>query len=149
MSDETQKSGGAAPATTTTTEGSLLDDILHETQLKPTDEGYDVTKQGIGALVKELLSPKHQGEKIDKAFADSLIADIDAKISQQLDTILHHPDLQKLESARRGLYKVAYTAEYGTLGGKPYGAIFSNYEFGPSPQDIALLQSVAAVGAMS
>ncbi|ERR1019366_3083453 len=189
MSDETQKSGGAAPATTTTTEGSLLDDILHETQLKPTDEGYDVTKQGIGALVKELLSPKHQGEKIDKAFADSLIADIDAKISQQLDTILHHRDLQKLESAWRGLkfavdrtdfrenikfevlnvskqdlatdfedapeitksglYKVAYTAEYGTLGGKPYGAIFSNYEFGPSPQDIALLQSVAAVGAMS
>ena len=188
MSDETQKSGGAAPAATTT-DASLLDEILHETQLKPTDEGYDVTKQGIGALVKELLSPKHQGEKVDKAFADALIADIDAKISQQLDVILHHPDLQKLESAWRGLkfvvdrtdfrenikievlnvskqdlltdfedtpeitksglYKIAYTAEYGTLGGKPYGAMFSNYEFGPSPQDVQLLQNVAAVGAMS
>jgi type VI secretion system protein ImpC len=144
---------------------------------------------GIKALMKELLSPKHQNEKVDKAFADALIAEIDEKISRQVDVVLHHPEFQKLESAWRGLkfvvdhtdfrenikvevlnvskadlmadfedapeitksglYKIAYTAEYGTFGGKPYGAMFSNYEFGPGPQDIQLLQNCAAVSAMA
>jgi len=187
MSDQTQGAGGEAAATTT--EGSLLDDILSETKLTPTDDGYDVTRMGIKALMKELLSPKHQNEKVDKAFADALIAEIDEKISRQVDVVLHHPEFQKLESAWRGLkfvvdhtdfrenikvevlnvskadlmadfedapeitksglYKIAYTAEYGTFGGKPYGAMFSNYEFGPGPQDIQLLQNCAAVSAMA
>lgn len=187
MSDQAQQAGGEAAAATT--EGSLLDEILSETKLNPTDEGYDVTRTGIKALMKELLSPKHQNEKVDKAFADALIAEIDEKISKQVDVILHHPEYQKLESAWRGLkfvidhtdfrenikvellnvskqdlmtdfedapeitksglYKIAYTAEYGTFGGKPYGAIFSNYDFGPGPQDIQLLQNCAAVSAMS
>jgi len=187
MSDQTQGAGGEAAATTT--EGSLLDEILSETKLTPTDEGYDVTRTGIKALMKELLSPKHQNEKVDKAFADALIAEIDEKISRQVDVVLHHPAFQKLESAWRGLkfavdhtdfrenikvevlnvskadlvadfedapeitksglYKIAYTAEYGTFGGKPYGAMFSNYEFGPGPQDIQLLQNCAAVAAMA
>jgi type VI secretion system protein ImpC len=187
MSDQTQGAGGEAAATTT--EGSLLDDILSETKLTPTDDGYDVTRMGIKALMKELLSPKHQNEKVDKAFADALIAEIDEKISRQVDVVLHHPEFQKLESAWRGLkfvvdhtdfrenikvevlnvskqdlmsdfedapeitksglYKTAYTAEYGTFGGKPYGAMFSNYDFGPGAQDIQLLQNCAAVAAMA
>jgi type VI secretion system protein ImpC len=188
MADQTQVAAGEAAATTTT-EASLLDDILSETQLKPTDEGYDVTRKGIQALMKELLSPKHQNEKVDKSFADALIAEIDEKITKQVDVILHHPSFQKLESAWRGLkflidhtdfrenikvevlnvskqdlmtdfedapeitksglYRIAYTAEYGTFGGKPYGAMFSNYEFGPGPQDVQLLQNCAAVAAMA
>jgi type VI secretion system protein ImpC len=186
MADQTQGAGGEAAATTT--EGSLLDDILSETKLAPTDEGYDVTRTGIKALLKELMSPKHQNEKVDKAFADALISEIDEKISRQIDVVLHHPDFQKLESAWRGLkfaidhtdfrenikcellnvskadlmtdfedapeitksglYKIAYTAEYGTFGGKPYGCMFANYEFGPGPQDVQLLQNCAAVSAI-
>src|SRR5690606_41549354 len=38
------------------------------------------------------------------------------------------------EVTKSGLYKIAYTAEYGQFGGKPYGAVFANYEFGPGPQ---------------
>ena len=53
------------------------------------------------------------------------------------------------EITKSGLYRIAYTAEYGTFGGKPYGAIFSNYEFGPGPQDVQLLQNCAAVAAMA
>jgi len=187
MSDQQQQAGGAAAEATTGE--SLLDDILSETRMQPSDEGYEVTKRGIAALIKEIVSPKHQGEKVDKAFADALIAEIDAKISKQLDVVLHTPALQKLESAWRGLkfvvdrtdfrenikvevlnvskedlmtdfedapeitksglYKIAYTAEYGTFGGKPYGAIFSNYDFGPGPQDVQLLQNCASVAAMS
>jgi type VI secretion system protein ImpC len=170
-------------------EGSLLDDILNETKLPPTDDGYAVAKRGIQALVTELLTPQHASEKIDRAFVDAMIAELDTKISKQVDQILHHPDFQQLESAWRGLkfavdrtdfrenikvellncskedlltdfedapeitksglYKIVYSSEYGQFGGKPYGAILSNYEVGPGPQDITLLQKVAAVGAMA
>ena len=185
-----EKTAGApAAATTTTTEGSLLDDILFETKLQKTDEGYDVAKKGIEVLIGELLKPEHAQDRVDKSLADMMIAELDAKISKQLDEVLHQKAFQQLESAWRGLkfavdrtdfrenirielvncskedlltdfedapeitksglYKIAYTAEYGTFGGKPYGAIFSNYEVGPGPQDITLLQKTAAVSAMS
>ncbi len=50
---------------------------------------------------------------------------------------------------RSGLYKIVYSTEFGQFGGKPYGAIISNYEFGPVPQDITLLQKCAAVASMA
>lgn len=179
----------AAEATTTTTELSLLDEILAETKMSPQEDAYDIAKRGVQAFIAELLAPKNADVKIDKSIVDGMIAEVDRKLSLQLDEILHAPAFQALESAWRGLkfvidrtdfrenikievlncskndlvedfedapeipksglYRVAYTAEYGQFGGKPYGAIFANYEFGPGPQDIALLQNCAAVAAMS
>ena len=184
---EEQAAGGAAA--TTTEGGSLLDEILGETKLTPTDEGYDTTRKGVQAFIAELLAPAHASEKVDKAFADALIAEIDHKLSKQLDVILHDPKFQKLESSWRGLkfvidrtdfrenikcellnvskedlqadfedapeitksgmYRTCYTAEYGTFGGKPIGCIVANYNFGPGPGDIQLLQNIAAVACMS
>jgi len=42
------------------------------------------------------------------------------------------------EVPKSGLYKIVYSAEYGTFGGRPFGAIVVNYDFGLGPQDIAL-----------
>ena len=55
----TERQGKAGPpaAATTTEATSIIDDILSETQLKPTDEGYDVTRKGIQAFLTELLAP--------------------------------------------------------------------------------------------
>ncbi len=53
------------------------------------------------------------------------------------------------EIPKSGLYKIVYSAEYGQFGGKPYGVMVGNYDFGPGPQDIALLQNCAAVAAMA
>ncbi len=50
---------------------------------------------------------------------------------------------------RSGMYKIVYLAEYGSFGGRPYGLIVGNYDFGPSPRDIALLQDCGAVASMS
>jgi type VI secretion system protein ImpC len=187
MSDPKTAAGAGSPAATTS-ELSLIDDILTETKLRPNDEGYDATRKGVQAFLTELLTQK-QGEKVDRALADVFIAEIDGKISKQLDEILHHKDFQKLESAWRGLkfavdrtdyrenvrtellncskedlitdfedasetvktglYRIAYTAEYGQFGGKPYGAIISNYEMGPGAQDVALLTKCAAVASMA
>ena len=179
----------AAPAAEATQEASLLDEIVNATKLKPSDEAYGVTKKGVEALIAQLLEPGKEVPKISKAVVDDMIAEIDKKMSLQLDAILHHPEVQKLESAWRsmkflidrtdfrenikleimnvskedllddfedspevvksGLYKTAYTAEYGQFGGEPYAAMVGNYEFGPGPQDIKLLQYVASVASMA
>ncbi len=168
---------------------SLLDEILQETKLKPSDEAYAVAKKGVEALISELVTPGKEVAKISPAVINEMVAEIDQKLSRQLDAILHHPEFQKLESAWRalkllvdrtdfrenikieivniskedlledfedapevvksGLYKLVYTSEYGQFGGQPYGAMIGNYEFGPGPQDIKLLQYVASVAAMS
>ena len=53
------------------------------------------------------------------------------------------------EIPRSGLYKTIYTSEYGQFGGQPYGLLVGNYEFGPGPQDMKLLQYVAGVAGMA
>ena len=53
------------------------------------------------------------------------------------------------EVPKSGLYKIVYSTEFGQFGGKPVGAIIANYDFGPGPQDITLLQKCGSVAAMS
>ena len=181
-----EKGGSPAPAAAET---SLLDEILKETKLKPSDDGYEPTRRGVQAFITELLAPARAPERIDKAIVDVMIAEIDKRLSAQVNEILHHEEFQKLESAWRGLkfmvdrtdfrenikvevlnvskddlltdfedspettkcglYRIAYSNEYGVFGGKPYGLICGNYDFGPGPQDMSLLQKCASVSAMA
>jgi type VI secretion system protein ImpC len=187
MAEQTEKQAGAVEAVEG--ESSLLDTILQETKLKPSEEGYSIAKRGVEAFIAELLTPDRKGAKVHQSVINDMIAEIDRKLSAQVDAIMHHPTFQKIESAWRGLkfavdrtnfrenikfellnvskedllndfedapevtksglYKSVYTAEYGTFGGKPVGAMIANYDFGPGPQDVKLLQYAASVGAMA
>ncbi len=187
---EEQMEKGAPVAEEKVSEGvSLLDEIVQATKLKPSDEAYDITKKGIETLISQLLEPGKEVSTISQSVVDDMIAEIDKKLSRQLDEIIHHPEFQKLESAWRslkflvdrtnfrenikievlnvskedllddfedapeipksGLYKIVYTNEYGQFGGQPYAALIGNYQFGPGPQDIKLLQYIASVAAMA
>ena len=97
MKKETQAPAAAAAGE------SLLDQIMQETRLKPNDEGYEVAKKGVEAFISELLQPQRKTEKVEQKMVDEMIAEIDRKLSKQVDEILHHEDFQKLESAWRGL----------------------------------------------
>src|SRR6185295_14835658 len=83
--------------------GSLLDEIMVQTKLKPSDEGYEVAKKGVQAFISQLLAPAGKDQKADKKMVDGMIAELDTKLSRQLDEVLHAPAFQKLESAWRGL----------------------------------------------
>src|SRR5688500_10593881 len=96
---EEQAEGAEAEAA----EGSLLESMLSEAKIKPNDETYDVAKRGIQAFVTEMLAPSRKGERVDKAVVDAMIAEIDQRMSAQINAILHHSEFQKLESAWRGL----------------------------------------------
>lgn len=93
----------AGSATTTQESGSLLDSILQETRIQPNDEGYEAAKQGIGAFIGALLKPEALGEKVNSAVVDQMVAEIDRKLSAQINAILHDEAFQKLESAWRGV----------------------------------------------
>ena len=86
---------------------SILDSIIAETRLTPDDEAYGIARRGVSAFIEELLKPQNNGEPVKKAMVDRMIAEIDAKLSRQMDEILHHADFQSLESAWRG--PVSYT----------------------------------------
>jgi type VI secretion system protein ImpC len=90
-----------AEAAATAQEVSILDDIVQATKLKPADEAYDVTKKGVEALIAQLLEPGRVVPKISKAIVDDMIAEIDSKLSMQLDAVMHNEQFQKLESAWR------------------------------------------------
>ncbi|WP_339490397.1 type VI secretion system contractile sheath large subunit [Pseudomonas sp. EL_65y_Pfl2_R95] len=85
------------------TEGGLLDQIIAETRLTPDDEAYGIAKRGVSAFIEELLKPQNQNEPVKKAMVDRMIAEIDAKLSSQMDEILHNQNFQALESSWRGL----------------------------------------------
>ena len=96
---QTQKSKGVAADASL----SLLDEILSEAKLKPKDEGYDVAKRGVQAFITEMLAPHRSEERVDKALVDAMIAEIDKRLSSQVNEILHAKEFQKLEASWRGL----------------------------------------------
>ena len=96
---QTQKSTGVAADASL----SLLDEILSEAKLKPKDEGYDVAKRGVQAFITEMLAPHRSEERVDKALVDAMIAEIDKRLSSQVNEILHAKEFQKLESSWRSL----------------------------------------------
>lgn len=188
MAEEEKKVQETKAAETAAEGVSLLDEIVQATRMKPTDEGYAITRQGVQAFIDEILKPGKE-VRVTQDVVDEMIAGIDQKLSEQMDMILHNETFQKIESTWRsmkylvdktdfreniriefmnvskedllddfsdapevtksGLYKIAYTSEYGQFGGKPYGLMVGNYEFGPGAQDIRLLKYVASVANMS
>ena len=57
-------------------------------------------------------------------------------------------DLEKAaEFDQSTLFKKIYEEEYGQLGGKPYGMLVGDYQFGRSPEDISLLKMISQVAA--
>jgi len=101
MADEQKKT--LEEAVDTVEEFSILDEVVNATKLQPADEAYDLTKRGVEALIAQLIEPGRPVPKISKAVVDEMIGEIDKKLSLQLDAILHHPEVQKLESAWRSV----------------------------------------------
>lgn len=92
--------------------GGLLDSIISQTSLSQEDDTYSVVKSGVGALISELLKSENETEKVNKSIIDRMIAEIDAKISAQMDEILHNEKFQALESRWRGLYMLVERTDF-------------------------------------
>lgn len=81
---------------------SLLDQIMAQTRIQPGSEGYDVAL-GVTAFIASILQSTASAEPVNKLAVDSMIADIDERISRQMDVIIHAPAFQQVESFWRSL----------------------------------------------
>lgn len=106
MSTQSLEENTAAP------QGGLLDSIISQTSLSQEDETYGVVKSGVGALITEMLKSENEAEKVNKSIVDRMISEIDAKISAQMDEILHNEKFQALESRWRGLYMLVERTDF-------------------------------------
>src|SRR4026208_2362469 len=151
-------------------------DSLLKKEFKPkTDEAKEAVERAVRTLAEQALSQTKliSGDVVKSI--DAIIAQLDKKLTEQINLILHHQDFQKLEAGWRGLhylvnntetdemlkvrfmniskqelgktlkrykgtawdqsplFKKVYEAEYGQLGGEPFGCLGGDYHFDQSP----------------
>src|SRR3954454_24104222 len=102
--DEQTQSATAAKTKTVEAESSLLDQILAQT--KPADDTQrQRNQQFIEEVIRQALTAK-PGTVVSGDIERTIKlwqAEIDRKLSMQLNEIMHHPKFQRLEGTWRGL----------------------------------------------
>ena len=85
---------------------------LLKKEFKPrSDEARSAVEEAVLTLAQQALSQTQLIGKDVSASIESMIAAIDAKLTEQINRIIHHPDYQKLESAWRGLHYMVTNTE--------------------------------------
>ena len=105
-----QEQASAGTATAHAAQSGFSQLLTQEFRPK-TDQARAAVERAVQTLAEQAL---HQSTTItDDAYKsiEALIAQIDHKLSEQINLILHHPDFQKLESAWRGLHHLASNTE--------------------------------------
>jgi type VI secretion system protein ImpC len=102
-----------AAATATTTEApSLLDQVIAATRPQ-TEKEKDAAKDYFQQFLSQVVKP---GQVVSKDVEKNIkfwIAEIDKKLSIQLNEVMHHPDFQRLEATWRGLHYLVSQSETG------------------------------------
>lgn len=106
---ETQAQGAAGSAAQ---EAGLLDQILAQTKALDNQE-RERNKTYIEQFVKNAVKPGQVVSKDVEATIKFWIAEIDKKLSGQLNEIMHQDDFQKLEGTWRGLRYLVQNTETG------------------------------------
>ena len=85
---------------------------LLKKEFKPkTDEAKEAVEQAVRTLAEQALSQTTLiGSDVVKSI-EAIIAELDKKLTEQINLILHHADFQKLEGAWRGLHYLVNNTE--------------------------------------
>lgn len=82
---------------------SLLVKSWHRPVFSPVRKVMTLPAQGVTAFIASILQSTASAEPVNKLAVDSMIADIDERISRQMDVIIHAPAFQQVESFWRSL----------------------------------------------
>jgi type VI secretion system protein ImpC len=108
--DPLQQAGAAAQ------ESIAIDDFaeLIQRDFKPkNEEGKSKIQAAVATLAQQALQDATRiGDDVFST-VDSMVAEIDRKLSEQVNAILHHKEFQDLESAWRGLDYLVTGSETG------------------------------------
>jgi type VI secretion system protein ImpC len=99
---------GSAPAQIQADEFSSL----LQREFKPrTDTAKEAVASAVQTLAEQALVNTKLISSDSLKTIEAIIAALDAKLTEQINKILHHPDFQKLESAWRGLHYLVNNTE--------------------------------------
>ncbi|MBD3183743.1 type VI secretion system contractile sheath large subunit [Candidatus Poribacteria bacterium] len=85
-------------------EASLLDQLLSKIDTTPpVQEERDQLGIAVGHLLDAVSKSVEKPERVDGKLIDAYIAQLDSRLSAQLDEVLHNEEFQEIESAWRGL----------------------------------------------
>jgi len=93
----------------------LLDQIVDQGRLGKDAAGKARGKDMLKQFISEVLAGSITMARDTEAMLNARIAQIDKLVSMQLDEVLHHPDLQKLEGTWRGLRYLLTQSETGEM----------------------------------
>jgi type VI secretion system protein ImpC len=102
-----------------------LNEVLHAKPFQQLEGAW----RGLHYLVQQSETSSSLKLKLMNISKDDLFKDLDKAV----------------EFDQSQIFKKIYEEEYGTLGGKPFGALVGDYEFGRHPKDVALLEKMAGV----
>jgi type VI secretion system protein ImpC len=96
-------------------EGSPLSELLQKEFKPKTDEAKSAVEQAVRTLAEQALSQTQLISADTVRSIEAIIAQLDHKLSEQINLILHHEDFQKLEGAWRGLHHLVNNTETDEL----------------------------------
>jgi type VI secretion system protein ImpC len=100
-----------AQAATGTIEASEFDSLLKREFKPKTDEAKEAVERAVRTLAEQALSQTSLISPDVTRSIEAIIAQIDRKLTEQINLILHQPDFQKLEGAWRGLHHLVNNTE--------------------------------------
>src|SRR5947207_15064535 len=101
----------SAQADALTLEGNELSTLLQKEFKPKTDEAKGAVEQAVRTLAEQALSQtKLISTDVVKSI-EAIIAELDLKLSEQINVIMHHADFQKLEGSWRGLHYLINNTE--------------------------------------
>ena len=112
MSTAAEQAQTAAAANQTLEAPSLLDQVVAATRPQNSQE-QSRAKDYFGQFLQHVVKPGQVVSKDVETNVKSWIAEIDKKLSAQLNEILHDPGLQQLESTWRGMHYLVHQSETG------------------------------------
>ena len=96
---------------TTFAEGNEFAALLNKEFKPKSDEQRSAVEGAVRTLAEQALASTVQISSDAYRTIEAIIAEIDRKLSEQIDLILHHPEYQALESAWRGLHYLVNNTE--------------------------------------
>lgn len=105
----------AAAGAVTTQEDDDFELMLEKSFAPKTPEARSAVKSAVQAFVEEA----HKGTVTRRddvlTYIEAVIAEIDRKISKQLNVVMHHADFTKMEGSWRGLHHLVFNTETDTM----------------------------------
>src|SRR6188768_1064123 len=94
-----------------TIEATEFDSLLKKEFKPKTDEAKEAVERAVRTLAEQALSQTSLISPDVTKSIEAIIAQIDKKLTEQINLILHHADFQKLEGAWRGLHYLVNNTE--------------------------------------